>query len=166
LGNVLFDGKKDVEESSNCFLKVLKREPGNPNAHQNIDIVLQNSEDRSLQLNQYTRLHAIDSNTYTVNYRLGVLYGRYFGELQKGIYYLNRATQLDPSKVEALKDLGTAYGIMGREKEAYEICKRALSLDKSDAQIYINLGIASSKLGYQEESKLYFKEAERINSSK
>lgn len=166
LGNVLFDSKRDIDGASLCYFEVLKRQPANTNAWQNSDIVLQQTDNRELQLKHYSNFYSFDSNNYALNYRLGVLYGRYFNHLSKGIYYLERASQLNPTKVEVLKDLGTAYGIMGREKEAYEICKRALALDKSDAQIYINLGIASSKLGFHEESKLYFKEAERISSKK
>jgi len=162
LGNVLFDSKKNIEGAANCYFEVLKHQPGNTNAWQNADIVLQQTDDRELQLKYYAQMYVIDSNNYTMNYRLGVLHGRYFGDLSKGIYYLKRATLINPNKAEALKDLGTAYGIMGFENDAYQTCKRALELDKNDAQIYINLGIASSKLGLVDESKMYFKQAEQL----
>ena len=166
LGNVLFDYKKDIEGSVNCFIEVIKRQPYNNNAWQNSGIVLQKTDNRELQLKYYKKLQLIDSNRYQINYRLGVLYGRYFGDLNSGINYLKKATEINPQKVEALKDLGTAYGIVGREKDAYTYCKKALELDKSDAQIYINLGIASSKLGLNEEAEAYFKKAEVLKQNK
>lgn len=162
LGNVIFDARKDIEQSVLCFIEVIKRQPGNVNAWQNVDIVLQQSTDRDLQLKYYGTLYANDKNRYLINYRLGVLYGRYFSNLQKGIEYLGQAHKLNPKKVDALKDLGTAYGIIGRERDAYEICKKALELEKGDAQIYINMGIAASKLGYADEAKKLFEQAEKL----
>ncbi len=166
LGNLLFDSKNDISQSVQCYVEVVKRQSGNINAWNNADIVLQKTDNRELQLKNYTKLYNIDSNRYIINYRLGVLYGRYFGNLKKGIYFLKRANKIDPSMVDALKDLGTAYGIIGMEKEAYKTCKKALELDNADAQIYINLGIAASHLGYKNESEQCFKKAEQIKSKK
>ncbi len=164
LGNLLFDSKTDINESVKCYIEVLKRQTGNINAWNNADIILQKTDNRVLQLSNYTQLQSIDSNRYMINYRLGVLYGRYFNNLQKGIYYLKRANKIDPSKVDALKDLGTAYGFMGMEKEAYNTCKKALKIDNTDAQIYINIGIAASLLGYKKESEKYFAKAKQLKS--
>ncbi|MDA3892416.1 MAG: hypothetical protein PF517_12195 [Salinivirgaceae bacterium] len=166
LGNLLFDAKKDVPNSVNCFIEVLKRQPYNINAWKNADIVLQNSEDRTMQLKYYSKLNEIDSNKYQVNYRLGVLYGRYYGDLPKSIYHFKKALAISPDQVDALKDLGTAYGIMGDAQNAFATCKKALELDKTDAQIYINLGIAASKLGLIEEAKNYFEKAELLKAQK
>lgn len=164
LGNVLFETDDDVSNSASCFIEVINRQPMNDNAWSNIDIVLQKSTDRNLQMKYYSILQQTDSNRYIINYRLGVLHGRYSGDLAKGIYFFKRAVAINSSGVGALKDLGTAYGIMGEEKLAYETCKKALLLDDNDAQIYINLGIAATKLGFKEEADNYFLKAEQLNS--
>lgn len=166
LGNLLFDYKKDVPNSVSCYIEVIKRQAMNENAWSNSDIVLQSSDDRNLQLQIYTQLNEINQNRYMVNYRLGVLHGRYFNNIDKGIYFLEKAHKINPSKVDALKDLGTAYGIKGNAKLSYQYSLKALNLNKNDHQIYVNLGIAASKLGMQNEANLYFTEANKLKSNK
>jgi len=166
LGNVLYDAKNDIEGSVNCYIEVAKRQPFNKNAWNNADIVLQKSTDRQLQYDKYLQLYGLDSNRYTLNYRLGVIEGRYRNNLQKSIFYLSRANQIEPNKVETLKDLGTAYGISGMSQKAYETSKKALELDKNDPQIYINTGIAASQLGLTKEAEQYFSKAKSLNENK
>jgi Tfp pilus assembly protein PilF len=164
LGNVLFDNHKDIAGAADCYLKVLQMQNANQNAWKNIDIVLQNSNNRNLQLKYYLQLEKVNNNNYTVNYRLGVLYGRYFNQMDKSIFYLEKAHKISPNKVEAIKDLGTACGIKGLEEKAYYMLKKALKLDTTDVQIYINLGIAASKKGYKNEAQQYFSQAEKLKS--
>jgi len=147
LGNVLFDSKKAIEESSLCYLNVLNIQPANKNAWQNLDIVLQQSTSHQLQLERYQQAFKIDSNRYILNYRLGVLYGRYFGNFPASISYLKRAIQLDNTKAEAFKDLGTAYGLSGKSAEAYRAFKQATVLAPNDAQAFLNLATACYQLG-------------------
>lgn len=151
LGNVLFDSKKAIEESSLCYLNVLSIQPANKNAWQNIDIVLQQSTNRQLQLERYQQALKIDSNRYILNYRLGVLYGRYFSDFPASISYLNRAIQLDDTKAVAFKDLGTAYGLSGKSAEAYQAFKQATILAPNDAQAFLNLATACFQLGRTDE---------------
>ncbi|OFX44270.1 MAG: hypothetical protein A2W95_04375 [Bacteroidetes bacterium GWA2_40_14] len=166
LGNVKFDYQKQVETSVQCFLKVMQWQPANENAWKNLDIVLQNTTDRPMQLSYYEKAYALNPNNYTLNYRLGVLYGRYFSNLNKSIGYLEKATQLDPSKVEALKDLGTAYGMSGNIPKAYETFKHALALDTTDTQVYNNLVVSCMQLGLKNEAQEYIRKMERLKINK
>jgi tetratricopeptide (TPR) repeat protein len=162
LGNVLFDAKTDIFGSANCYQEVLKRQPANNNAWKNIDIVLQNSENRKLQVEFYQKLLSFNQEKYIINYRLGVLYGRHFGDLEKGVHFLEKATALNPKQVEALKDLGTAYGMSNQTLKAYETFSKALAIEKNDKQIYINLGIAARQLGKTDEANKYFTKANTL----
>ena len=162
LGNLLYDSKKAIPESAKCYLNVLKRNPQHTNAKKNIDIVLQNSTDRQLQLNYYKELLKLLPNDYQVNYRLGVLYGRYFNKLAEGITHLKKAVELNPQSVEALKDLGTAYGMSGKVEKAYQTFKKTVALDSTDHQVFINLGVASMQLGKKAEAETYFAKGEAL----
>lgn len=162
LGNVLFDSKKDIEASVNCYLSVLKRYPQHENALKNIDIVLQQSDDRNLQLKKYSTLLNMQPDNYLFNYRLGVIYGRYMNDLTKGIVFLEKAVKTNPNKIEALKDLGTAYGMSGQVYKAYETFKKAVKLDSTDYQMYVNLGVSCRQLGKNAEASLFFKKAESL----
>ena len=165
LGNVLFDSKKAIEESSLCYLNVLSIQPSNKNAWQNLDIVLQQSTNHQLQLERYQQAFKIDSNRYILNYRLGVLYGRYFSNFPAGITYLKRAIQLDNTKAEAFKDLGTAYGLSGKSAEAYQAFKQATVLAPNDAQAFLNLATACFQLGRTNEGNENLVKANQLKAS-
>lgn len=166
LGNVLFDAKKDINGAATCYMNVIKLQLQNPNGWNNIDIVLQQSDDRNMQLNYYQQLHKIDSLKYKTNYRLGVLHGRYLNDLNKGIYYLEKAASIDPKQKEALKDLGTAYGISQRPDKAYEVLNKIISIDSTDVQVYINLGVACQQMGRTKEAETYFAKAQLLQKQK
>lgn len=162
LGNVLYDAKKDIDGAATCYMNVIKLQPQNPNGWNNIDIVLQNSKDRNLQLNYYQQLYTFDSTKYKSNYRLGVLYGRYFNDLTKGIYYLEKAINIDPTQKEALKDLGTAYGISKQPQKAFQVLSKIIETDQNDAQVYINLGVACQQMGRNKEAEDFFAKAQEL----
>jgi tetratricopeptide (TPR) repeat protein len=166
LGNVVFDGKKDIEEAALCYLKVIQWQLGHENAWNNLDIVLQKTENRNLQLKLYLQANTLNPSRYIINYRLGVLYGRYFGDLNNSIAYLSLATRIDSSKAEAFKDLGTAYGIAGNVKEAYYSFKKAVLLDGNDIQTYANLDYSCMQLGLTSEAKEYYKKVEQLEKNK
>lgn len=147
LGNLLYDYKKDIEGSAQCYLEVLKRQPGNKDARQNIDIVVTQSTNYTWAREYYTSLLKIDSNQFKPNYRLGVIYGRYLGNLSQSLRYLEKAHQIDPNNVEAMKDLGTAYGMSGQPAKAAAVFEKALQKNPSDPQLYFNYGISLMQTG-------------------
>jgi tetratricopeptide (TPR) repeat protein len=165
LGNVLFDSKTAIEESSLCYLNVLNIQPANKNAWQNLDIVLQQSTNPQLQLERYQQAFKIDSNRYILNYRLGVLYGRYFSDFAASIAYFKRAIQIDNTKAEAYKDLGTAYGLSGNSAEAYQAFKQATVLAPDDAQAFLNLATACFQLGRTDEANENLTKANQLKAS-
>jgi tetratricopeptide (TPR) repeat protein len=112
----------------------------------------------------YQELYKINPNIYTVNYRLGVLYGRYFGDLKQGVYFLERAVKIDGSKLEAIKDLGTAYGISGDKQRAYEQFRQAVRIDSTDLQLLINMSVASRQVGKIDEADYYLAKYGVLNS--
>jgi tetratricopeptide (TPR) repeat protein len=164
LGNVLFDAKKDVPNATNCFLKVLRLQSQHANAWQNFDIVLQQTNDRNLQMDRYLSAYQIDSDRYIINYRLGVLYGRYFNNLPLAISYLKKAIVLDSTQVGAYKDLGTALGIYGDKQGAYAIFKKALSIDSTDVQLYQNVITACMQLNLNSEAQNYMLKIKQLET--
>jgi tetratricopeptide (TPR) repeat protein len=166
LGNVLYDSKKAKEEAASCYLNVLHQNPSHENARKNFDIVLQQEKNKTIQKKYYTELWNIDSADYTANYRLGVIYGRHLSDLPKGIIYLERAVKIAPNKAEAMKDLGTAYGMSGQIEKAYQTFKKAVKVDPNDDQIFYNLGVSCMQLGLKDEANEHFSIAAALKSSK
>ncbi len=164
LGNVKFDKYSNIAEACNCYLKVLQYQPANSNAWSNIHTVLQASNNRQMQLEYYQMLEKINPADYTTNYKLGVLYGRYFQNIDTGIKYLEKATSLNPNSSEALKDLGTSYGMQGNLQKAYNSFIKAIQIDSTDSQLYYNVGVALHQMGKYSEAEQYMLKSKQLEN--
>jgi protein O-mannosyl-transferase len=164
LGNLLFDSKKDYVNSAQCYFEVLRRQPGNINAWQNIDVVVPQSTDYKWAQGFYSNLLRIDSNQFKPNYRLGVIYGRYLGNLPLCLRYLEKAHQIDPGNIEAMKDLGTAYGMSGLPAKAVPIFEKALQINPNDPQIYFNYGLSCLQMGNKAKADSLFALSEKYKN--
>jgi tetratricopeptide (TPR) repeat protein len=77
-----------------------------------------------------------------------------------------RATELDPSYVEAWSNLGLALQSMGRGDEAIAALRQALALDPSFEQARLNLGIIlTGERAYAEALRVFREGADRVPES-
>ncbi len=155
LGNVSYDLHHDSALAAKYYWAVLQRQSLHDQAYKNMLIVLGVSKNSGLQQDYYHKLEKIKPQDYTLNYRLGVLYARYLGDLSQGISYLEKAAALDSTKVEVLKDLGTAYGMLGEAQRSYQVSLAALKLAPDDKQLCNNIAMALQQLGRYAEAQEY-----------
>ena len=85
--------------------------------------------------------------------KLGELYGKDMGELEKSIIFLNKAYNSLPNDASIVQKLGVAFAISGNNERAAELFKRGTVLDSANANLWLNLGYIHAGLGNQEESK-------------
>ncbi|MFC1888945.1 tetratricopeptide repeat protein [Thermodesulfobacteriota bacterium] len=80
----------------------------------------------------------------------------------EAIQYFERAALM---KADAfyLNNLGIAYKEEGRYKEAVEVYRRAISLNRRHRKPYLNLGVALRKLGRLEEAERAYLEAIKVS---
>jgi len=108
----------------------------------------------------------INPNDQNVNYLLGKIYGRYKNDLNKSIYYLNNAANLNPDHFESANDLGIVYAMSGQSGKAIEIWEKTLKKTPQDADLLNNLAIAYSSLGNTQKSQEYLAKAKLAKSKK
>lgn len=162
LGNLLFDYKKDIEGAAKCYYEVLKRQPANSNTWQNIDVVIPQSTNYAWAKDYYIKLLKIDSLQFKPNYRLGVICGRYLGDLKSGQYYLERANRIEPNNLDGLKDLGTVYGMTNQPQKAAVVFEKAIKIAPNDQQVCFNYGISLSQLGQKAKADSMFTVAKNL----
>ncbi|HBS88311.1 MAG: hypothetical protein A2W91_17660 [Bacteroidetes bacterium GWF2_38_335] len=99
--------------------------------------------------------------SWEVNYRLGRIYGRYKNDLPNSIKYFEAARNLNPSDMDLLKDLGTAYGMTNNFEKSIDVLSSALKITPDDAQMTVNLAMNYFNLGRNDEG---LKSLERVFS--
>jgi protein O-mannosyl-transferase len=107
----------------------------------------------------------IHPNHFEVNYMLGNVYGKYFHDLPKSIFYLERAVAINGSDVKALMDLGVAYGMTGKLEQSNSVLERAIALSPENSMLYTNVGVNLTKMGRTEQAHAYFVKAEELKKT-
>jgi len=164
LGNCHFEYSQ-YDSTLFYYRKIVEKAPGHQKVYENLPIVLAKIEDKDKQLAICMDFQKVNSVNYDLNYKIGVIYGRYKGDLQKSIFYLERAVKIDPKRKEGLKDLGVAYGMAQRPVDAEKILERAIQADPQDGQTYLNLGVTFQNLGKLEKAKQMFAKAVELDPS-
>ncbi|MGQ0827531.1 MAG: tetratricopeptide repeat protein [Bacteroidota bacterium] len=108
----------------------------------------------------------IDPNQSKTNLILGTIYGRYKNDLERSIYYLNNAMNLEPGNVDAYNNLGTAYGMTKQYDKAIAVFEKGLTMDPQNIEMLNNLSLTYKMLGNEEKSQEYAKRAKAIQDSK
>jgi len=104
----------------------------------------------------------MDRQMQVVNYILGTIYGRIKGDLNKAIYHLDNAMNLDPQNIESYNNLGIAYGMTKQYDKAIETFEKALKIAPKDSSVINNLIFANQITGNMkriDELKIMLKEA-------
>ena len=147
LGNIRFDiNDKDIDGVWDAYSQILSRNPKYFRVYQNLGIILTDSVAPNKRLEIYSKLYKFNSNNFDVNYQLGHIWGRYMGNTDTAIYFLNRAVQLKPKSEKAYKDLGVAYGINKDYNNALIAMNKSFELDPKDDQLLLNIGITYMQL--------------------
>jgi len=97
--------------------------------------------------------------------KLGELYGKNLGDLEKSILYLNKAFSALPNDANIIQKLGVAHAISGNGDRAIEFFKRGIELDSENANLWLNLGYSYDGLGNKEESSRCLQRAYELDPS-
>ena len=99
------------------------------------------------------------TNIKRVYVKLGELYGKNLGNLNKSKDYMEKAYKLDPESSEILQKLGVIYAMVGQPQNAIEIFTKALEQHPNNAHVLMNMGIAYKNMGQIEVGQSYLDKA-------
>ncbi|MDP9025666.1 MAG: tetratricopeptide repeat protein [Candidatus Eremiobacteraeota bacterium] len=120
-----------------------------------------NRPDLALQLSQH--LLQMGDKTSQVYYIDGYSWQQ-AGRLQNAIVDFEQAENLDPSNIGILEALSTLYLRTNRAADAERIGKRAVSLNKDQAQAYSILGAVYASEGKFDDARSQFEHAATLNA--
>jgi len=158
MGNAQWEFYHQLDSAFKYYRRILERNPSYSRVYNNIF----NSEinqvfddpirvDKNLQL--LHQMEKYNPRNYHVNYYLGRLYGRYKNNIQKSLNYLEKAAEINPTKVEVYKDLGVAYGMAGNYTQSAQALTKAVQLDENDPVLRINLVMSYLNMKEYEKAK-------------
>lgn len=164
LGNAWYEYNKNYDSTLYCYKQILKQNPNYDIVYQNINKILSQYDNTKHKIQIYNELHKINPKRFDINYKLGVLWGKHMGNMEKAIYYLERAVKIKPKNIAALKDLGVAYGFSGKYEQSIGVLQRALKIKPDDPELYMNIGLSYSKAGKQQLAQEYFARARALKA--
>jgi tetratricopeptide (TPR) repeat protein len=90
---------------------------------------------------KYYQMAIQEDSSHTDSYNfLGVLYGK-MGDLDKSIFNLKKAIEIDPVYHNALVNVGISYGRQNDLKSAFHAFDKAISINPNGIDAYLNKGI-------------------------
>jgi tetratricopeptide (TPR) repeat protein len=98
-------------------------------------------------------------SSYATLYKLGNTWGKELNDIDKAIFYLEKALEKDSIGIEALKDLGVAYAMKSDFRKSAQALEKVSKLDSTDTKVWINLGLTYRNLNMPEKAQACFNKA-------
>jgi tetratricopeptide (TPR) repeat protein len=155
LGEAHYEYDRNYDKSFEYFFRVLKIRPDYEKVYTEVALIMKDSLPLDYKIKIWEQINAINPNRYEVNTSLGTLYGAFKNDIDKAIYYLERANQLKPDQFQTMSDLGVAYCIVGKNNKGIETFEALLKIHPKNKMVLQNLGFAYDQLGDKKKAQYY-----------
>lgn len=164
LGNAYFKMGNHFDSTIVCYTTILKINPQHQLTIKNLLAVNEHIAEIDKKMQILNLVLANDPSNYLANYRMGQLYGKEKGDLDKAIHYLTRASEIAPSNQEAFIDLGVAYGLKKDFAKSASMLEKAAAIAPNDHNILMNLGLSYQFMGEMNKAKVCFAKADSLKN--
>jgi hypothetical protein len=169
LGNAHHDYNRNFDAMFPYYLKLLEKDANNQQVHQNLSVMAESVEkpenvDKLIKFYEEKILPMGANNALDYD-ALGVMYGKKKNDLDKSIFYFEKAIQIDPKNIGSMQDMGIAYGMKGNLEKALELNQKVLLLDPNNGKAALNIAITYQNMGNKEKADLYFQKAFTLDPS-
>ncbi|MEA3444225.1 MAG: tetratricopeptide repeat protein [Bacteroidota bacterium] len=154
-----FKHNQNMVEAEKHLISAFKINSTNPKVMQFSNAIYNELKKPKTKLGFFQKINDLKPDNYQVLYTIGSIYGKDLQNLPRAIEYFEKAIKKNPQGIEAIKDLGVAYGFMKDYNKSIEMSKKAISIDPKDAQIYVNIGVNYRNMGNEAKAKEYFAKA-------
>ncbi|MHC1706531.1 MAG: glycosyltransferase family 39 protein [Bacteroidales bacterium] len=107
LGNIVFDYRKDVDSTVNCYIRVLRKDPNEENVFRNLSMVINSQEDKQRKIELWEKILLVSPDRYEPNFYLANFY--YTSDPDKSISFAEKARLARPDDLPNLKVLANGY---------------------------------------------------------
>mgnify|MGYP001158641274 CR=1 FL=1 len=161
LGSVYFSQRK-FRRAIKEFEEVLRDEPNDAGIRYQLAACYRGRGDNAEFERQLEKILEMSPDHFEANNDLGIsLVTR--GQIEAAIKHLETACESPKAAPPTYANLGSAYSLMGRTKDAISAFQKGLNIDSSNANCHINLAIISRNSGNLDNALYHAEEA--ISSS-
>jgi len=154
--------RKNFDVAQDLYNQVLKINPNNVNALNNIGLLFQNKRDYKKANNYFEKPIEIDPNFIKAHNNLGVTF-KLLGENEKAKSCYEKTLEIDPNNSIAINNLGNAFKELGEHQNAISCYEKAIKINPNYIDAYINLGTIFLELEEIKKSINYFEKAIEID---
>ncbi len=144
--------EQQAELSVDIFSKLIEIQPDNPGYLYEKARALEQLEKIDEALYFFKQSVEKESLYYLSYNKLGELYGKFRGDLEQSIHYLEKAHGIKPDHWPALENLGVAHALKGEVETSLDYFLQAYELKPDNAQLLHNISMAYRQLGKMEEA--------------
>jgi len=166
LGNAYTLFPDSLNKALHCYKTVLTFNPGNTHAIQNIEYVAMLEKNILRRAELLEQVLMYEPKSYMLLCNLGNIWGKDLNNISKARVYLEKALEVNPNGMEALKDLGVTYAMTNDFKKSATIFQQVIKIDSLDANNWINLGLTYNNLKEPNKAKICFEKAKLLQTRK
>lgn len=138
---------KDFQKSADNFRKYLEKKPNDPGGWFDLGLALENGTQYQQAVDAYLRCTQLDPKNAEAMGKIGMIYGRYLGQTDNAIEYLESALKAGGKQEETYNNLGIAYGMKQDYAKSAQVLEEGLRAFPNSKQIMPSLVITYRSMG-------------------
>jgi len=162
-------GKQPKSDMLNTAIDELRKaveiNPKFYHAYYNLGVAYQQKSDHDAAIACFNKVLEMQPLHIKSHYCLGISYGKGKGELDKAIYYLEKAMSFNYKRPECYDNLGIAYAMKGEYDRAIAVFEEGIQKYPENAKLYMNLGITYANTNDTESADQYYQKAFALDPS-
>lgn len=113
----------------------------------------------------YAEAIRLDPQHYNALGKTGMVYGKYYNNLDKAIEFARRAIAIQPAEGWLHENLGIALAMKGDPNAAIAAFNEGLRHDPNNGKLYVNMGITYQNMGNAAKAQEMFTRAQQLGAS-
>lgn len=156
---------KQFQKALQEYQRVLKLNPSNNQARNNLGLVYKDMGDLDRAATEYMQFIAREPNNAKAYHNLGTIYYLQ-GRFPEAVQEFRKALAVDGNNVESYVNLALAYKRQGRTGEAAQVFEHVLSIDTQLAEAHYNLALLMEEMGDVSNALLHFQKFVDLSEGK
>jgi tetratricopeptide (TPR) repeat protein len=107
-----------LEDALRCYREVLETAADRAGLYDAIQMAINKSDDVDFKIRSYSEFVRLAPESFELNYHLGLLHGKEKNDLPRSVLYFQKAVDIAPTNINALRGLAHAHTLSGNYGKA------------------------------------------------
>ncbi|WP_417609380.1 tetratricopeptide repeat protein [Owenweeksia hongkongensis] len=156
LGKALYERNGINPGTAEQFLAVLEQIPDDNYVLRHVEFMIsQESVEAQQRLVFALQFEDFLQNSFDYNFQVGLMYGRYLGNLNTSLKYFKSAEKIQPENKDLLNNMAVVLGMLGNFEESNRRFQKVLETNPDDKQALGGLAANYHHMGNEDLAKAY-----------